>query len=294
MIRDLRLKAAEIRRAVLEMGLRANSGHLAPGFSCTDILTCLYFGNVLRFDAARPDWSDRDRFVLSKGHGCMPLYAILADLGFFPAEMLHTFVQPGSVLGCHADRTLVPGIEVTAGSLGLGLAVAVGMAVGAKYDRRTHRVFVLTGDGETQEGTIWESLMYAGSNGLDNLVVIVDHNGFGATARLQDTADVRPLADKLRAFGLATIELDGHDFAALLPALHAVPFSAGSPSAIVAHTRKGAGVSFMERAYERGDPRWHYRVPRTEVEVARARADLDRAMAEASGQATPSVGGRPR
>jgi len=260
--------------------------------SCTDILTALYYGGILRFDAARPDWQERDRFVLSKGHGCMPLYVILADNGFFPQQLLETFVKPGSILGCHADSTMVPGVEVTAGSLGLGLAVAVGMAVAAKHDNRDHRVFVLIGDGETQEGTIWESLMYAASGGLDNLIVVVDHNGYGATARLRDTADVHPLKEKFEAFGMPAAEVDGHDFDVLLPVLESVPFRRGKPSAIVARTKKGKGISFMEQAYEQGDPKWHYRVPKAKAEVARAIEDLDGAIRAArTGLGSSEVGG---
>ncbi|MBU0467099.1 MAG: transketolase [Nanoarchaeota archaeon] len=272
-IQELREHARQIRSKVLEMGIRSGGGHLAPGFSNTDILVALY-DKILRFDPKNQDWEDRDRFVLSKGHGCMPLYAILADKCFFNESHLDTFCQPGSILGCHADRNLIPGVEVTTGSLGLGLPVAVGMAFAARHYKKNHRIYVLCGDGECQEGTIWESAMYAGSNGFDNLTVIVDNNGYGATARLSDTADVYPLAEKLRAFNFSVREVNGHDFRELLPALRAVPYEKGRPSAIVAHTTKGKGVSIMEEDYARGDPRWHYRQPKTQEEARIARRDL--------------------
>lgn len=277
----LAVKAARVRLDVLNMGLRARSGHLASGLSCTEILTALYYGGVLRVDPAHPDAPDRDRFVLSKGHGCMPLYVILADLGFFPRHHLDTFVSPGSILGCHADRTRTPGIEVTSGSLGMGLSMAVGMAWWARYAGRAHRVFALLGDGECQEGMVWEAAMFAGSRGLDNLTVIVDHNGFGATARLKDTADVVPLAGKLTAFNFSVREIDGHDFAQVLPALASVPFASGQPSAIVARCVKGKGIGLIERAYAAGDPKWHYRVPKTPEEAREALLDLEGALARA-------------
>lgn len=263
-----------VRNKILDMGIEAKGGHLAPGFSCTDILVALY-DQILNFDSKNPDWDGRDRFVLSKGHGCMPLYILLAEKGFFSEGALHTFCKPGSILGCHADRNLIPGVEVTTGSLGLGLSVAVGMAFAAKFDRKEHHIWALLGDGECQEGTIWEALMYAGSNGLDNLTIIVDNNGYGATAKLKDTSDVQPLLEKLRAFNFSVKEINGHDFNELLPTLKTIPFERGKPSAIIAHTIKGRGVSFMEDSYEKGDPKWHYRTPNTEEEEI-AKRDLER------------------
>jgi len=272
-VQNLREHARQVRNKVLDMGIEGKGGHLAPGLSCTDILVALY-DNVLNFDSKNPEWKKRDRFILSKGHGCMPLYVLLAEKGFFAEELLYTFCKPGSVLGCHADRNLIPGVEVTTGSLGLGLSVAVGMAFAAKYDKKNHKIYALLGDGECQEGTIWESLMYAGSNGLDNLTIIVDNNGYGATAKLKDTADVHPLADKLKAFNFSVKEVDGHDFNEILSALEFLPYKKGRPSAIIAHTTKGKGISFMEEAYAKGDPKWHYRIP-NEKEIKIAKKDLE-------------------
>jgi len=265
----LRTHAKRVRRKVLEMGIEGQGGHLAPGFSCTDILVTLY-DEILKYNPQNPKWEDRDRFILSKGHGCMPLYVLLAEKGFFPEKELDTFCKPESFLGCHADRNIVPGIEASTGSLGLGLSIAVGMAYSAKHDKKNHRIYALLGDGECQEGTIWEALMYAGSNKLDNLSVIVDYNGYGATARLEDTSDVYPLADKLEAFNFNTKKINGHEFSELLPALRDVPYQKGKPSAIVAYTIKGKGVSFMEKAFAEGDPKWHYQIPEgNRIEIAR-------------------------
>ncbi len=273
-VQSLREHARQIRNKILDMGIEAKGGHLAPGLSCTDILVALY-DNVLNFDSKNPEWENRDRFILSKGHGCMPLYALLAEKGFFAEELLYTFCKPGSILGCHADRNLIPGVEVTSGSLGLGFPVAVGMAFAARYDKKNHKIYALLGDGECQEGTIWESLMYAGSNGLDNLTIIIDNNGYGATAKLKDTADVEPLADKLKAFNFSVKEINGHDFNEILPALEFLPYKKGKPSAIIAHTTKGKGISFMEEDYANGNPRWHYRIPNGE-EIKIARKDLEK------------------
>ena len=272
-IQNLREHARRVRNKVLDMGLKAGSGHLAPGLSDTDILVALY-DEILRYDSKNPEWEDRDRFVLSKGHGCMPLYVLLAEKGFFPEYHLGTFCKPGSILGCHADRNLIPGVEVTTGSLGLGLGVAVGMAFSAKYDKKDHKIYALIGDGESQEGTIWESLMYAGSNHFDNLVVIVDNNGYGATARLRDSVDVEPLAKKFEAFNFNVKEVNGHDFNEILPALKSVPYETGKASAIIAHTIKGRGISFMEKDYRDGNPKWHYRVPNAEETII-AKKDLE-------------------
>ena len=271
-IERLKEHARQVRLRVLDMGVRAGGGHLAPGFSSTEILVALY-DEVLRIDPKNPKWEDRDRFILGKGHGCMPLYVLLAQKGFFDEKHLDTFCKPGSILGCHPDSKLIPGLEATTGSLGLGLSIGLGMALAGRYDRKHYRVFVLLGDGECQEGSIWESMMYAGSNGFDNVTIIIDNNKYGATAALIDTVDVEPLAKKLDAFNFNVREVDGHDFRELLPALESAPYEEGKPSAVIAHTTKGRGVSFMEKAYENGDPKWHYRVPEGE-ELKRARKDL--------------------
>lgn len=271
-IDSLKEHARVVREKVLDMGIEGKGGHLAPGFSDTEILVSL-FDKILTYDAQNPEWDERDRFILSKGHGCMPYYVLLAEKGFFDESHLNTFCKPGSILGCHADRNLIPGVEVTTGSLGLGLPVAVGMAWIAKHDGKKHKVYALLGDGESQEGTIWESLMYAGSNGLDNLTIIVDHNGYGATAKLENTANIAPLKEKLNAFKFYTLEANGHDFRDLVPAIQKVSRYPGKPGAVIAYTQKGRGVSFMEDAYNNGDPKWHYRIP-NEEEIKIAKKDL--------------------
>ena len=277
---EVKLKAAEVRKGVLNMGLLSGGGHISPGFSCTDILTTLYYGGVLKHDPKNPKWEDRDRFVLSKSHGCMPLFFILADRGYFDKKYLDLFNRPGGILGSHPDMTKTPGIEASAASLGLGFAVATGIAYNGKYDKKDYRVFSLVGDGECQEGTIWESLMFAGAYKLDNLTVIVDFNGYGAISRLSESSDVEPIADKFDAFNFSVRQVDGHSITQLLRLLKEVPYKTGKPSAIIAHTNKGKGVSFMEEAYNSGSPIWHTRVPKgAEIEIAKR--DLENAIAEA-------------
>lgn len=247
--------AASIRRHDLEMVYRARLGHIGGEFSAIDILTTLYFG-VLKVDPARPDWPERDRFILSKGHAAAALYTVLAHAGFFPLEELATFMQPLSRLNGHPNRVKVPGVETNTGPLGHGLPVAVGCAIGAKLDGAAWRTFVVTGDGELQEGSNWEAAMAAAHYRLDNLTVIVDRNRLQQGDGTERTMALDPLADKWRAFGWAVHEVDGHDYGALLDLLQQLPFVAGRPSCIVANTHKGKGVSFMQDLAA-----WHHKVP---------------------------------
>jgi transketolase len=251
----LREIAARLRRRDLEMVYRARLGHLGGELSAIDILATLYFA-VLTIDPARPTWPGRDRFVLSKGHAAAALYATLAEAGFLPEEELATFMQPLSRLNGHPNRTKVPGVESNTGPLGHGLPVAVGCAIGAKLDGAAWRTFVLTGDGELQEGSNWEAAMAAAHYKLDNLTLIIDRNGLQQGDTTERTMRLDPLADKWRAFGWAVREVDGHDHAALLDTFAALPLAAGQPSCIIAHTHKGQGVSFM-----RDRAAWHHRVP---------------------------------
>lgn len=267
-IEALRDRARGIRLRDLRMVYEAGIGHLGGEFSAIDILVTLYFG-VLRIDPTRPDAPDRDRFVLSKGHSAAALYATLAEAGFFDPAELATFMAPLSRLNGHPDRNKVPGVETNTGPLGHGLPVAVGMALAARMDRSDRRVIVLTGDGELQEGSMWEAAMAAGHFGLDNLTVIVDRNGLQQGDFTESTIRLEPLADKWRAFGWAVRDVDGHDHAALLEALGAGPLEAGRPSCIIAHTHKAQGISF---AVDRVD--WHHRVP-TEAEFRQASAELE-------------------
>lgn len=260
--------ASTIRRRDLEMIYHAKLGHIGGDFSAIDILVTLYF-NVLRIDPTRPSDPERDRFILSKGHSAGALYTTLAHAGFFPLDELATFAQPLSRLNGHPNRTKVPGVETNTGPLGHGLPVAVGCALGAKMDGASWRTFVVTGDGELQEGSNWEAALSASHYKLDNLTVIVDRNGLQQGDFTERTMHLDPLADKWTAFGFSVREVNGHDHAALLSVFDQLPFQWGKPNCIIAHTHKGQGVSFM-----RDRPAWHHRVPNAE-EFARALQELD-------------------
>jgi transketolase len=262
----LREMARRIRRTSLTMVHGARLGHPGGDLSAADILAVL-FGDVLRIDPRQPRKPDRDRFILSKGHASASLYAALAEAGFYSSDRLADYMQPLSIFNGHPDRNKVPGVEANTGPLGHGLPIGVGSAIAAKIDRAPWRTFVLTGDGELQEGSNWEAAMCAAHQGLDNLTVIVDRNRLQQGDATEDTNGLEPLADRWRAFGRTVVELDGHDIAALRSALHAVPLEAGKPTCLVAHTHKGRGVSFMEDRVE-----WHHRVP--------SAAELDAALAE--------------
>jgi len=247
--------ARRIRVHVVRMTSRANSSHIGSSFSMSELLAVLYGGGVLRVDPACPDWPERDRFILSKGHGCAGLYAALAEAGFFPLPELDTFYLNGTRLAGHATTT-VPGVELSTGSLGHGLPVGTGMALAAKRAGEAHRVFVLLSDGECDEGSVWEAALFAPQHRLDNLVVIVDYNKIQSLGTVKEVLDLDPFADKWRSFRWAVREIDGHDVDAVRDALTAVPFESGRPSCVIAHTVKGKGVSFMEDKLL-----WHYRAP---------------------------------
>jgi transketolase len=264
---ELRRRATRIRLRDLRMVYEAGQGHLGGEFSAIDILTTLYFG-VLKVDPERPDDPERDRFVLSKGHAAAALYVTLAEAGFFDPAELSTFEAPLSRLSGHPDRTKVPGVETNTGPLGHGLPVAVGIALAAKLDGSPRRTFVLTGDGELQEGSMWEAAMAAAHHELDGLTVIVDRNRLQQGDRTESTVRLEPLADKWRAFGWSVREVDGHDHAALLENLRAAPVERGRPGCVIAHTHKGHPVSFISDQVG-----WHHHVP-TADEYERAEAEL--------------------
>ena len=267
LLQTLRERANAIRRRDLVMIHRAGLGHAGGDLSAADVLATLYFA-VLRVDPTHPEAPDRDRFILSKGHCSGAFYVTLALAGFFPPEELDTFAQPLSRLSGHPDRRKVPGVEASTGPLGHGLPIAVGFALAAKIDGAAWRTFVLTGDGELQEGSNWEAAMAAAHYKLDNLILIVDRNGLQLSGATERTMALDPLADKWRTFGWAVREVDGHDHSALLDALQRVPFQAGHPSCVIAHTHKGQGVSFI-----RDQAGWHHRVPTSE-ELAAALHEL--------------------
>lgn len=249
--------ARAIRADALRMVHRANASHIGSSLSMSDLLAVLY-GGILRVDPARPDWAERDRFILSKGHGAASAYAVLAETGFFPVEWLETYCQDGSKLAGHLTRG-VPGVELSSGSLGHGLPVGCGLALAAKADGAAYRVFVLLSDGELDEGSNWEAILFAPQHRLDNLVAIVDYNKIQSFGRVEEVLNLEPLADKWRAFGWEVREIDGHDHARIAEALSGAPYEAGKPTAIIAHTVKGKGVSFMEDLLA-----WHYKSPNDE------------------------------
>jgi transketolase len=248
---------------------RARMGHPGGDLSSADILVSLYF-RILRLDAQRPRDPERDRFIMSKGHCSAALYATLAMRGFFPYEELAEYMEPLSRLNGHPNSTQVPGVEASTGALGHGFPIAVGAALAAKMDRAPWRTFILTGDGELQEGSNWEAIMAAAHYRLDNLVAIVDRNGIQQGGPTETILRLEPLAEKFRAFGWAVREVDGHDCAALVETLGAAPFEPGKPSCAIARTIKGKGVSFIEN---RAD--WHHHVP--------SDAELEAALRELQG-----------
>ena len=266
---ELERRANEMRADIVRMIAEAGSGHPGGSLSCAAILTALYFGGVMEHDPADPQWEGRDRFVLAKGHAAPALYAALAHAGYFPREELMTLRKLGSRLQGHPDSNQVPGVEVSTGSLGQGLSVAAGMAAGLALDGRPQTVFALLGDGECQEGQVWEAAMFAAHRGLDNLVAVVDRNCLQIDGNTADVCDPGDIAQKLAAFGWAVREADGHDIPALVEALSAAKADrGGKPHAIVARTVKGKGVSFMEN-----QAGWHGKAPNAE-QTQIALADL--------------------
>jgi transketolase len=259
--------ARDLRITDIEMITEAGSGHPGGTLSAADMVAALYF-HKLRLRPEEPDWPDRDRFVLSKGH-CIPIvYAAMAKRGFFDDSQLKTLRKLGSPLQGHPDRTRLPGIEASTGSLGQGMSVAVGMALAGKLEGARWRVYCMTGDGEVQSGQIWEAAMFAPRHGLDNLCVIMDHNQVQQTAKVADILDEEPIAKKWRSFNWHVREIDGHDMAEVVDALDEAETITGTPTAIVSHTVKGKGVSWMEL-----DPDWHGKAPDAE-KAERALAEL--------------------
>lgn len=271
---ELAHKSIQYRRTLLAMIKRANSGHTGGSLSCVDLLNVLY-NSVLRVDPANPQHPDRDRYIHSKGHSVEALYTVLADRGFFPAKDLETFERYGSHLIGHPTRK-VPGVEQNTGALGHGLALAVGTALAAKLNRQDFRVFTMMGDGELNEGSIWEASMAAAHYRLDNLTVIIDRNGLQITGATEAVMGLEPLEDKLRSFGYAVRRVPGNDIVALRQILNSLPFKPDCPSLVLAQTTKGKGISYMENNFA-----WHHRVP-TDAEFAQALAEFDVAEAEVS------------
>jgi transketolase len=238
--------ARRMRRDIVRATTAAASGHPSTSLSMVEILTVLYFGGVLRYDPSNPQDPDRDRFILSKGHGAPGLYAALAEAGYFPREDLTTLRKLGSPLEGHPNMCRLPGVEASTGSLGQGFSIAIGHALAGKLDGRDYRVYVMVGDGESEQGQVWEAAMYAGNHALDNLTLIVDRNGYQQTGAVADIQPLDPLEEKLRAFGLEVRTVDGHSLEEVTGAFEWARDVAGRPQAIVAHTVKGKGVSLLE------------------------------------------------
>jgi transketolase len=260
--------ARRIRKHALRMTSGGGSSHIGAVFSMADLVAVLYAG-VMRVDPKNPRWPERDRFILSKGHAGAGIYAALAECGFFPVNTLDTHYRDGSLLSGHVSHKGIPGVEFSTGSLGHGLPVGAGMAYGGKLDNAAHRVFVLLSDGECDEGSNWEAILFAAHHKLSNLVAIIDYNKIQSLAKVEDTIALEPFVDKWVSFGWEVREVDGHDHARLRELLSA-PSASGKPVCVIAHTTKGKGVSFMEDTVL-----WHYRTARGD-EYDRALQELER------------------
>lgn len=255
---------------ILKMIYEAQSGHPGGSFSAIDILTVLY-REVMKHDPKNPEWADRDRFILSKGHAAPALYAVLAHFGYFPPEKLNSLRKMGSPLQGHPEKNKLPGVEASTGSLGQGISIGIGMALSEKLDRSDFRTYVLVGDGEINEGQVWEAALYAGAHHLDHLIVILDNNGYQLDGSINEIMPLDPLSDKWRAFGWNVIEIDGHKMPEISKAFEKAKSATGKPTLIIAKTVKGKGVSFMENNNE-----FHGMAP-TKEQFAAAMKELEHA-----------------
>ena len=271
--KQLQILACKVRMGVIESTYGAKAGHPGGSLSSAEMYTYLYF-KEMNIDPKNPKWADRDRFVLSKGHTTPGLYSVLANRGFFPVEDLPTFRHIDSYLQGHPNMNTVPGVDMSTGSLGQGVSVATGMALGAKHAGKTCRVYSLLGDGEIQEGQVWEACMAAAHYKLDNLCIVVDNNGLQIDGNIADVMSPYPIVDKLVAFGFHVIAIDGHDFDQIEAAMNEAREVKGKPTAIVMTTTKGKGVSFMEN-----DAGWHGKAP-NDAEYAKAMEELKAQLAE--------------
>lgn len=270
---ELKKYAAKIRKHIIDEVYSAASGHPGGSLSCTDIITALYF-EEMRVDPKKPLWEDRDRFVLSKGHCSPALYAVLAEKGFFPKEDLLTFRKVDSYLEGHPSMRSVPGVDMSTGSLGQGISAAVGMAMAGKLDKKDYRVYAILGDGELEEGQVWEASMAAAHYKLDNLTAFLDYNGLQIDGRITDVMSPEPVAGKFEAFGWNVLKVDGHDIEEIIKTINQAKNTKGKPTIIIAKTVKGKGVSFMEN-----QAGWHGTAPNKE-QRDQAIAELDKALAE--------------
>jgi transketolase len=262
-------RSREIRKTVVKILEASRRGHVGSTFSLIEILRVLY-DDVLRYDPKNPKWSERDRCILSKGHGCLALYAILAEKGFFPEAELWKFCQSDGILGGHPEYGKVPGIEASTGSLGHGLSIGIGFALNARYEKANYRTFVILGDGESNEGSVWEAAMCAGKHKLSNLTVMVDYNKHQSYGTTYEVQDLEPLADKWRAFGFAATEVDGHSVEELRSVLLNLPLQSNKPTAIICHTVKGKGIPFAEN-----NLKWHHKNKVSDQEIESMLAALE-------------------
>ena len=264
---EIQQKAILIRRHVVKMAFDGKTSHVGSSLSCVDLLCALYF-RIMKTDPKKWDDPNYDRFILSKGHGVMAWFATLAERGFFGVNTLKEYATDGGRLGEHPSHGLLPGIKVSTGSLGHGLSIGLGMALAKRMDQSPAKIFVLLSDGECNEGSVWEAAMYAARHKLDNLVTLIDYNKIQAMGRSNEVNALEPLSDKWRAFGWAVQEINGHNLEEIMATLEHLPFQSGKPSAVVAHTVLGKGVSFMQ-----DDLLWHYQVP-SETQVKQALEEL--------------------
>ena len=246
-------RSKHLRRLVVRTLAGGARGHVGSTLSLIEIMRVLY-DDVLRYRPAQPDWPERDRMILSKGHGCIALYVMLADKGFFPLDTLDTFCRRDSILGGHPEAGKVPGVEASTGALGHGLSIGLGMALGVRMQKRDSRVIVVLGDGEIDEGSVWEAAMCAGKHRLSNLTAVIDYNKVQSAGSTREIQDLEPLVDKWRAFNFATVEVDGHDVEALRAVFQRLPLVQDRPTAVICHTVKGKGIGFAEN-----DANWHHK-----------------------------------
>lgn len=262
--------ASKLRLEILNMVTNANGGHIGGAFSVIDTLTALYM-NILNHDPKNPSWESRDRLLYSKGHSCLALYTILAECGYFDYKLLEKYAIDGGAFAGHPEREFIPGVEITAGSLGHGHSLGVGIALAGKIDSKDYRVFVVSSDGELNEGSTWEAIMSASQYKLDNLTMIIDYNKYISLGTINSIMNIDPLKKRFESFGWMVNEIDGHNMGEIVSSLEKIPFKKDKPSAIIAHTIKGKGVSFMENV-----PMWHFRAPNPN-EAFQAKNELENA-----------------
>ena len=261
-------RSRKLRETIVKAIKAGNRGHVGSSFSLVEIFRVLY-DDILKYDPSNPRWEGRDRCILSKGHGCLALYAVLADKGFFPEAELWKFCKPDGILGGHPEYGKVPGVEASTGSLGHGLSIGVGMALNARFEKSSHRTFVVISDGESNEGSVWEAALCAAKHKLSNMVVLCDYNKQQSYGTTYEVLDLDPLADKWRAFGFAVEEVDGHDVPKLRAALKRTPLDPDKPNIIICHTVKGKGISFVENNLN-----WHHKTKITDEEMASLMKEL--------------------